>query len=252
MDERRLAELLNDAVADVPPPSFGRDDISRESARQRARRRNGIITGSALGVALLAGTTALSVALWTGQDSAGQSNAANGDAASGNENAAPYELPDRDGSADEPTQRGGLEEGSPPESRKQGRTSDGEAGPAGPGSTSSGCEQVDRELAAALAGELPSTANLSADDAVPVLVRCPPASAGAMFPVPGGTITVIVTTSGASVDDQATASARTERAAATAPDGRTVTVVSMSTSAATAPPYAGELDEWAGAVALEY
>ncbi len=69
MDEKRLAELLKDAVADTPPPTFDHGDVTAESERQRVRHRNGVLAGSAFGVALLAGAAALGVALWTGPGS---------------------------------------------------------------------------------------------------------------------------------------------------------------------------------------
>ena len=107
MDEKRLAELLKDAVADTPPPTFTQSDVTRESERQRVRRRNGLLTGSAFGVAVLAGATALGVALWTGPGSPSNVTSAESVASGGNGNAAPYELPDEDNDAAAPTQRGG-------------------------------------------------------------------------------------------------------------------------------------------------
>ena len=108
MDEKKLAELLKDAVAETPPPTFGASDVARESDRQRVRHRNGVLAGSAFGVALLAGATALGVALWTGSDAATDAANAESVASGSNGNAAPYELPDEDNKAAAPTERGGT------------------------------------------------------------------------------------------------------------------------------------------------
>jgi hypothetical protein len=186
MDERRLSELLKDAVADAPPATFGVTEVAAESERQRVRHRNGLLAGSALGVAMLAGATALGVALWTGPDAPTEATSAGGAASGSNEDAAPYEVPDEDNKAAPQTESGGDQEVIPPESPKQGGTSDGNAGSAGPGSAPSGCEQADRELAAALAGELPAAANVKLDDARPVQFTCPNGSRGAAFLVSGG------------------------------------------------------------------
>lgn len=190
MDEKRLSELLKDAVVETPPPTFTASDVARESDRQRVRHRNGLLAGSAFGVAVLAGATALGVALWTGPGSSSDAAGAESIASSGNGNAAPYELPDEDNNAAAPTERGA--EDFPSETPKQGGYPDGNGGPAGPTGTPSGCEQVDRELAAALAGELPAAANIKIADAEPVAVSCPEGATGAAYDVPGGRITVLV------------------------------------------------------------
>ncbi|MPZ79924.1 MAG: hypothetical protein GEV28_05790 [Actinophytocola sp.] len=195
MDERKLAELLHDAVADAPPPSFDQRDVAAGSERQRIRRRNGVLTGSAFGVVLLASATALGVALWTGPHSADQTNAAEAAAAGGNGSAAPNELPQEDSAGAPKAERELVPQDAPSETRKQGRPPSGDAGPAGPGSTPSGCKQADRELAAALAGELPAAAKIRAEDAIPVELWCPEGAKGAAFRVSdqghGGTISVI-------------------------------------------------------------
>lgn len=68
------------------------------------------------------------------------------------------------------------------ESPKQGGTSSGNAGPSGPGSTRNGCGQADRELAAALAGELPAAAHSpKPEDAVASVATCPADGRGAAF-----------------------------------------------------------------------
>lgn len=251
MDEKKLAELLKDAVADTPPPTFTHADVTRESDRQRARRRNGLLAGSAFGVAVLAGATALGVALWTGQGPSEVTSAENA-ASSGNGNAAPYELPNEGGEATDPTERGQAQD-SPSESRKQGRTSTGDGGPAGSTGTPSGCEQADRELAAALAGELPAAAQVDSADAVAVTLYCDEDFRGAAFDLPDGRISVLLL----SGDERALTSADTagtQSAQAIAPteDGRLVVVVSEPSSQGGSAPYGTDLSRYATEIAADY
>ncbi|MCT2585994.1 hypothetical protein [Actinophytocola gossypii] len=247
MDERKLTELLRDAVADAPPPTFDRDDVARESGRQ-LRRRNRALTGSAFGVAILAGIGALGVALWTGPGSMETTGAESPAAASGNENAAPYELPEEGGRGDAETQRGD-DQSSSPESRKQGRSSDEEAGPIGPGSTPSGCEQADRELAAALAGELPAAANVEAEDG---RVECVDTATKVTFQVPGGTVTGWLVPPGEVVTLEPPPGWEVRRASTTTADGDTVIVASADPADSVDPPYADQLEEWVERIALKF
>jgi len=249
MDENRLAELLKDAVADTPPPTFTHADVTKESARQRVRRRNGLLAGSAFGVAVLAGATALGVALWTGQGWPSEATSAGSADSVGNGNAAPYELPDEDSAAAEQTERGGQED-FPPESRKQGRPSDGNGGSSDSASTPSGCEQVDRELAAALAGELPDTANAKVENAVPATWSCPSSGSGAEFTVPGGAISVLLVPA----NELTALDAGGEFAKADAPtsDGRYVLVISTPSGSGGSVPYESDLARIATEIARIY
>lgn len=236
MDEKKLADLLKDAVAETPPPTFSASDVARESDRQRARHRNGVLAGSAFGVAILAGATALGVALWTGPgtvtDAAGAESAASGS----NGNAAPYELPDEDNKAAAPTERGGTED-FPPEMPKQGGYPDGNGGPAGPTGTPRGCEQVDRELAAALAGELPAAAKIKVGDAVPVSLSCPEGATGAAYDLPNGRISVILMPD----DVMMTTGSLGTQADAPTDDGRQVFVVSEPVSQGGVAPFGSDI-----------
>lgn len=254
MDEKRLAELLKDAVADTPPPTFTQADVTRESFRQRARRRNGLLAGSAFGVAVLAGATALSVALWTGQGSPSEVTSAESAASAGNGNAAPYELPDEDARAADPTQRGGEAQDSSPESPKQGGTSDEDGGPAGSTGTPSGCEQADRELAAALAGELPAAAQVDPSDAVAVTLGCSTGARGAAFDLPDGRISILLVSSEqlAYTGTDEAASAGGAQASAPTSDGRLVLVVSEPASQGSRPPYESALSRYATDIAGNY
>jgi hypothetical protein len=230
MDERKLAELLHDVVADTPPPSFDENDIAHESERQRIRRRNQVLTGSAFGVVLLASATALGMALWTGPHSAEQTNDSAAAGAGSNTSAAPYELP-QEGSAHSPkTERENVPQDSPSETRKQGRPSSGDAGPAGPGSTLNGCEKADRELAAALAGELPAAANITSTSAQTVELVCPPGSKGAMFRVvdngQSGSVSAVVVAADQTPPEWSNLPRGSQQASANMDDGRTVVVIS--------------------------
>ncbi|MGH4010998.1 MAG: hypothetical protein ACRDTH_23045 [Pseudonocardiaceae bacterium] len=55
MDEQRLGQAFRDAVQELPPASFGRDDVVAASRRATTRRRNMLAGGTLLGVAVLAG-----------------------------------------------------------------------------------------------------------------------------------------------------------------------------------------------------
>ncbi|GAB3433143.1 hypothetical protein [Actinophytocola sediminis] len=244
MDEHKLSELLRDAVADAPPPTFDHNGVTRASERQRVRVRNGVLTGSALGVALLAGATALSVALWTGTNSSGQPNAASGGDASGNGSAAPYEL-EEERAADAPASVGGDDTDSSPESRKQGRTSDEEAGPAGPGSTPSGCDQADRELAAALAGELPAAA-------LPEDFTCQPDVTNVTFRLDdGGVVTAMLFAPNTMLGSGDEQGMTVKTADATTADGRRLVLFSSAPEPGPVP-LADELDALADRVADQY
>jgi len=236
MDENKLADLLKDAVAETPPPTFTASDVAKESDRQRVRHRNGVLAGSAFGVALLAGATALGVALWTGPVTSAGAMSAESDVSSGNGNAAPYELPNEDNEAAAPTERGGTEV-FPPKTPKQGGSSEGNGGPAGPAGTPSGCEQVDRELAAALAGELPAAAKVEIDEAVPVSLSCPEGGVGAAFDLPDGRISVLLVPG----DVMTTTTSRGVQSDARTGDGRQVVVVSEPISTGGTAPFGSDI-----------
>jgi hypothetical protein len=237
MDENKLADLLKDAVSETPPSTFTVSDVARESDRQRLRHRNGVLAGSAFGVAILAGATALGVALWTGPVQTSGAMDAESAASGGNGNAAPYELPDEDNKASAPTERGGAED-FPPEMPKQGGYPDGSGGPAGPAGTPSGCEQVDRELAAALAGELPAAASIGIADAIPVSLSCPSGATGAAYDLPGGRISVVLIPDDVMLTTQSTTGVQAE---APTDDGRRVLLVSEPVSPGGTAPFGSDI-----------
>jgi hypothetical protein len=251
MDERKLAELMTDAVAETPPPTFDQDDVARASERLRVRRRNTVIAGSAASVAVLASASVLAVALWSGTNSEGGATQAAREASSSNGNAAPYEVPEEDSAASAKTQR---DENVPSETPKQGGSSSGNAGPAGPGGTPSGCGQADRELAAALAGELPAAAAIDRDAPQPVVLECPHESLGAAFSVHEGDRTGVVSVVLVQPDVTTPTWQLAEgahRARATTPHGATVLVVTEPADGSAAP-LTENLDAIAAGVAEEY
>jgi hypothetical protein len=197
VDEKKLGELFKDAVGDPPPATFGTGDVRKASHRATARRRNGIVAGSALAVVLLGGGVVTTVAL-TGENTP---TSALAPAAPNSEGAANGGTMYDNGGAGSAH----VEQAQPPtlndrsDGSKQGDPSTGKAGGSA-GSTLSGCEKADRELAAALASELPAAPN--PDDALAVPFSCPSGSRGAAFKVTDaarpGTISVVLIPKGVS------------------------------------------------------
>jgi len=109
---------------------------------------------------------------------------------------------------------------------------------------------VDRELAAALAGELPAAAGIKANDAVPVSMSCGGDTTGAAFDLPEGRLNVLLV----SASDTAFTAASSGSAQALAPtsDGRQVLVVSEPASAGDAAPYEADLSRFARDIARIY
>ncbi|GLZ37604.1 hypothetical protein [Actinokineospora sp. NBRC 105648] len=181
MDEHKISELFNDAVRDVPPPSFGVPEVSAESARL-TRKRNGLLAGSALGFAVLAGAVVTGVALWSGPSESGSGNdsaaLAPMSVSESNGDPAPNEVP-----TDAPRIAEQTDPGSPSSTPKQGGSTTGDAGTSA-GGTPGGCGSADRELAAALAGELPSA--VSRGDVVASPLSCPTGSRSGAFAVADG------------------------------------------------------------------
>ena len=178
MDEKRISALFEDAVRDVPAPTFDTGDISAESARL-TRKRNGLLAGSALGFALVVGGVATGVALFTGPNAGNDSAAvASAPAAEGNETFEQYEVPS-DGARDRADTTTDLPRSTP----MQGGSTEGSAG-SEPGGTPTGCGKAAGEFAAALAGELPAAT--SAGDPVASPLSCPSGGVSVAVPVSDG------------------------------------------------------------------
>jgi hypothetical protein len=128
MDEHELETLLRATPGEPPPPGFTLADVTRASTRVTARRRSTLFLAAACLIAVL-GAGAI-----TGLSHFG------GTAPSTGQPAAAPTRPSLTFPAPSPVQGSG---------------GTGEEGPRAEGT--SGCEKVDRELATALAGELPAT-----------------------------------------------------------------------------------------------
>lgn len=142
MDERELQTLFKGVPGDPPPATFDTDDVLAGSARATARHRMRLATGGAIAALVLAGGGALGVQLLS------EGNQDGGQAASAREDS---------GQPDGPVVRpysGGPENG-PASTSMQG--DEGARLDRSKASSTLGCETVDRELAVALAGELPVT-----------------------------------------------------------------------------------------------
>lgn len=177
MDERELAQLFEAAADDAPPSRFGHADVVVASRRATQRRRAGIAAGSVFAVAVLAGGVALGGGLFAGRDNAERATA---------------------GSAIESDQQapgGGQADSAPPQRQPSELSVPGEAALPGkavpwPGlsdsAASASCGEADRELAQALARELPAADTTAAG---PVPDACPPGVRAVAVPVADGDAT---------------------------------------------------------------
>ncbi|WP_018686677.1 hypothetical protein [Actinokineospora enzanensis] len=251
MDEGKISQLFQDAVRDVPPPTFGGDDVTAESARLN-RRRTGIITGSALALVVLAGGATAVVAL-SGSGSSGNNSVAAAPMATpdSNETTAPNEVP-----SDAPRIAAGSDSGSPSATPKQGGSPGGEVGPGADG-TQNGCGPADRELAAALAGELPSAVSHTDPQSSPL--ACPAGSRSAAMPITDGPrrgiISIMLTPKGTAQVQQPPWGDRqnAEGIVVVAKSGATLVLSVEGVRGSVAPPVIGEqLKELADKVAKRY
>lgn len=160
MDERELETLFKGAPGDAPPPTFGTDEVLAASARARARHRMRVVTGGALAALVLAGGGLFGM---LGSDLLGGGGSPDSGALSADS---------RTGQPDEGVVR--PSSGGP----GSGPAATGMQGPEAADKDSKleaartpGCETVDRELAVALAGELPATPQ---GDAVGGKLPCAP------------------------------------------------------------------------------
>ncbi|RLK60392.1 hypothetical protein [Actinokineospora cianjurensis] len=186
MDERKISEVFTAAVGDVPPPSFEHGDVLARSARL-TRKRNSLVAGSALGFALLVGGITAGVGLWSGPSGGSNNDSAAAPPAPAlerNTNPVPNEV-----STDNNPRIAEADPGSPSSTPKQGGSTSGDVGPSADG-TPGGCGTVDGELAAALAGELPSAVSRGKDRSAPL--SCPTGSRSAAFEVTEGPLRGLV------------------------------------------------------------
>lgn len=244
MDEHKLGELFRDAARDAPPPSFDVDAVRSASARVTARRRSAVAVGSALGLALVFG------GLVIGSDALRQSGGELASAGSAHDasslNVTPFsvaepEMQQKDASPD----RSGAV---PPESLPDGPSTQGDvplgsAGRPSAGDAQRGCVEVDRELAVALADELPVA---NADLASVASANCPADARGASFTVRDGdafgTVSAVIAPPGTTglVPDRTYA-----HASAKTPSGQVLHVLSGPEPGAARAPFADRLADLA-------
>lgn len=207
MDERVLSELFRSVPGDPPPASFDEADVATASRRITVRRR-AAAGGVAAGVVLLVGGGLATGAVLGGSDgdSGGSQNVAEsrpsadrGIEARGEQ---PAETRERQPQAHE------LPDAEPKQGGEDGRD------------RTHGCEEVDRELATALAGELP----VGADEASPGRF-CPEGTSSVSFRVEGSALTAVLAPP--DVDVRAPAgSADADTAERTTSSGSTLLLVS--------------------------
>lgn len=237
MDERELTRLFQDAADDVPPASFDVDDVAAASRRATARHRMRIAAVTSITAVVLGGAGIIAV-------TSPFSDPGTNEAAS-----APAQLEATPNAGQPDRQDMRLKDGdsreSQPELSKQG---DGAAvaqadklGIAG----TERCDEVDRELATALAGEL----SVGPDDAVPG--RLCSDGGNAAFRVSDGDGTGLVMV--AHVPDRTTTtitmSAPTATATARAASGGLVVVASVPTGGSSTAPFAADMQRIADAIA---
>ncbi|ATE57716.1 MULTISPECIES: hypothetical protein [Actinosynnema] len=250
MDERKLAEAFRDAADGAPAPAFDLDSVRSASKRATLRRRSALAAGSTLAVVLLAGGVAAGGLLPVGGPERASSALESQAPATLDMEAAtaePRVLGTEDGPRGEAGEPTG---GQPPKSipgdpSEQGDEPPGSADPT-VGGTPSGCGAADRELAVALAGELPV-----ARDLVPTGVTgCPAGARGASYLVRAGadyaTVSVVLVPAG--VRASLATDLRREAVATTA-SGESVHVLSEPAAGATTAPYAADLPGLAQAIA---
>lgn len=178
MDERELETLLREAPAETPPATFELDDVTAASRRQSTRRRSMIAVACSFVVLAVAGVGAVGVIMNTsGNPVAGQPASGKAPALSkpGQPDEAPERLPKGSG------------EGFPDLAPKQGGDGSAEGGPPRAESTAR-CDKVDRELATALAGELPVTDPGAAQPGR----TCTNNTSSVIFQVPGGELSAVL------------------------------------------------------------
>lgn len=178
MDERELGELFRSVPGEPPPPSFDESDVAHASHRITVRRR--AIAGAAAAVVLLGGGGVVAGSILGGDG--GDRMVVAGSDPSTTGGTEPRIAQPGDGTS-RPHEGQPDIQGLPSAEPKQGGTTDGDR--------TRRCDQVDRELATALAGELPVTAS----DASPGRI-CPKGTTSASFRVEGSALTAVLVPEG--------------------------------------------------------
>lgn len=237
MDDRELETMFADALGEPPPATFGRSDVLAASRKAQARRRSMVTVACGCVVLALAGA---GVVGWVTTTSHGNSTVAAQLSTQAGVAGQPGGVPER------PPNTGGGQ-GFPTLSPMQGGDESGKNGPRAEGA--SGCDKVDRELATALAGELP--APVPAYSAQPGRVWCPAGSRAAGLPVEGGTVSVTLLSPGTGVlpVPRPPGVLEIQRPAA---GGGTLLLFSVPADGSMAAPLPQDIDRIAGAVAARF
>jgi hypothetical protein len=188
MDDRELETLFTAAPGDPPPATFDTSDVIAASKRAQARRRSAIAVVCSCFVVLLAGAGAFTVVARLSSISppGGVASAYAPISAQSGVTGQPGGIPIRP-----PTT--GANQGFPSQTPMQGGDESGKDGPRV--ESASGCDKVDRELATALAGELPGTEATAATAGT----VCPTGARSAGFPFGGGAVSVALVPPGVAV-----------------------------------------------------
>ncbi|MFC3453569.1 hypothetical protein [Amycolatopsis speibonae] len=234
MDENDLKALFRDAPGDAPSPSFDTADVVRASKRATARRRNGIAVACSAVVLVLAGVGMFGVLGGTEIPMGSAAKSDNQAASPGQPGAAsarPLDSGDPSNFSNPPPQQGG---GGPEKTGQM--TAEG----------TFGCDQVDRELATALAGELPVPVDVAKSTPGDI---CTTGARSAGFQVPGGSISAAVFPAGSSVPPMPAGAADARRTTA---KGSLVIVVSLGDGSG-GPAFAeSDVDRLVGVLAARY
>ncbi|ASR38634.1 hypothetical protein BAY61_30630 [Prauserella marina] len=242
MDEKELEGLFLEAPGEPPPPGFTAADVATASRRATAKRR-GIVAGVAAAVVMLGGV-GTAIGVLSGPAPSEQTTAAAPQTESAPTAQRGNAENDQSGQPESEAERHPSAQVVPQDSPKQGDESNGKTDPR-VGSTA-GCDKVDRELAIALAGELPVTASGAARPAS----VCPSGARTAALPFEGGTVDVVLVPQGGETSFQwaeGTATARQRTA-----EGATVVVASVPEPGSRTPPFADRLDDIATALAERF
>jgi hypothetical protein len=250
VDEKKLADLFQDAAADAPPPTFDSADVAGAARRADARRRSLLLGSSSLAVVLVA------VGLMIGFLDLGHTGGGGLNTAAGPPAASQASRHEFDAATPGHPHAGALNgagngahtgfPGSPP---TQGGGTPGEAGPSA-GTAPSGCGPTDGELADALAGELPSAG--VTDRGAATVPGCPAGARAASYLVhdgpASGRISVVLTPAGQHPATPAGYAIGT----ATAASGHELTVLSAPAPGSPAAPLAGRVQTMAQALAAHF
>ncbi|MGA6163194.1 hypothetical protein [Amycolatopsis magusensis] len=241
MDDRQLETLFRDAPGEPPEPTFDLGRVTRASHRAKVRRRNTVSAVCGAVLVVLVGAGVITGARESGDELSAAAPAST-EEVNGNTQLGPMGQPG-DGPGRPPV---AAPESFPSDSPMQGGETTGETGPRAEGTF--GCDQADRELATALAGELP----VPAPDGTAMPGRvCSTDFRSASFPVGGGVVSASVVPAGVSLT-LATQPEGTLRAEAQSPTGATVLVLSIPAPGSTDAPFAKDMQGVADALAKRF